>query len=70
MIPDQDYALSLLFAAEPTDRALAGWGDGERRIAGLWLRADADWQAASESYDVRVADAAQMQERTKGNEAA
>ena len=28
MTGDQDYAAALLLAAEPTDRALAGWGGG------------------------------------------
>jgi hypothetical protein len=44
MIPAQDYAASLLFGIEPTDRALDGWGDHLRDLAGAWLRADAAWQ--------------------------
>ena len=41
-ITDAEYAAALLFAAEPTDRALAGWGGW--RSAPRWLEIVAEYE--------------------------
>ncbi len=46
MTGDQDYAAALLLAAEPTDRALAGWGGNPAEWAAWHLRGEARRQAA------------------------
>ena len=53
MLPDPDYAAALLLAAEPTDRALAGWGGNPRDWAAWTLRNAARRQAFDDPQQPR-----------------
>lgn len=56
MTGDQDYAAALLFAIEPTDRALAGWGSNTDWPA-CYLRAAARWQERDDRLRAQAATA-------------
>ena len=56
MMPDSEYAANLLWSVQPTDRALAGWGDWQHRQAQMWLGIEAECQ--------------DMRDAAAGNEAA
>lgn len=50
--PEQAWGVALLFSAEPSDRALAGWGPGPEKPSGhprAWARWMLAWLARLDS---------------------